>query len=80
MLRVDDEILSLHLEVGLTTAPPSLLHDLAERDGRRRQAAMNALVQQLVERLRCFDIRAEQGEARMSRHPTLFPPDMEPLG
>jgi len=80
MLRVDDDTLSLHLEVGLATAPPALLHDLAEGDGRRRQAAVNVLVRQLVERLRCFDIRTEQGEAQLSRHPTLFPPDMAPLG
>ncbi|WP_260581990.1 hypothetical protein [Sphingopyxis sp. PET50] len=80
MFRVDDDTLSLHLEVGLATAPPSLLNDLADGDWRRRQAAADEIARQLVERLRCFDIRTDQGETRLSHQAMLFPPDMEPLG
>lgn len=78
MARVDDDTLSLHLEVALATAPPSLLDGLSDPDRRRRHTAVGEIARQLVERLRCFDIQAEQ--ARMSRHPSLFPPDMGPMG
>jgi len=80
MARVDDDTLSLHLEVGLATAPPSLLNDLADNDWRRRQVAVGEIARQLVDRLRCFDIQSERGEARIISQPMLFPPDMEPLG
>jgi hypothetical protein len=80
MSRVDEETLSLRLEVALATAPPSLLDGLADKDSRRRHAAVGEIVRELVDRLRCFDIQTEQGEARISRPPMLFPPDMEPLG
>jgi hypothetical protein len=79
MTRVDDDILALHLEVALSTAAPSLLHGLAHSDRRRRHAAIGEITRQLVERLRCFDIRGKQGEPAMFRHPSLFS-DIGPLG
>jgi len=42
--------------------------------------AVGEIMRQLVDRLRCFDIRTDQGETRLSRQAMLFPPDMEPLG
>lgn len=78
--RVDDDTLSLHLEVALSTAAPSLLDGLTDSDRYRRHAAIGEIVRHLVERLRCFDIRSEQGDGRMSRQASLFPADMEPLG
>lgn len=78
MARVDDDTLSLHLEVALATAPPALLDSLSDPDRRRRHAAVGEIARQLVERLRCFEIQAEQ--ARVSCHPSLFPSDMGPMG
>jgi hypothetical protein len=72
--------LSLHLEVALSTAAPHVLEGLAASDRRRRDAAVGEIVEQLVERLRCFDIRAEPNGPRISGQPMLFPSDMEPLG
>lgn len=80
MTRVDDSILSLHLEVALATTAPSVLDALADPDRRRRHAAVGEIARQLVERLRRFDIQGEPGETRIVGHPPLFPPDMEPLG
>jgi len=74
MTRVDDDTLSLHLEVGLATASPSLLNDLAEGDWRQRQAAVGEIARQLVDRLRCFDIQSDFREDRISSRPMLFPP------
>lgn len=79
MSRVDADTLSLHLEVALSTAAPLLLGGLADSDWRRRHAAIGEIVRQLVERLCCFDIRTEEGEPPMLRHPSLFP-DIGPLG
>ncbi len=76
--RVDDDTLSLHLEVALSTAPPSLLGGLADSDGRKRHAAIGEIARTLVDRLRCFDILADGSEPRVSRHPSLFT-DLGPL-
>lgn len=80
MTRVDDETLSLHLEVALATAPPSLLDDLADTDWRRRHAAAGEIARQLVDRLRCFEIQTDQGDARSMGQQSLFPADMGPMG
>lgn len=80
MTRVDDDTLSLHLEVALSTAAPSLLGDLTDGDRRRRHAAVGEIVRQLVDRLRCFDIRAERDEICVPGQRLLFPADMGPLG
>ena len=80
MTRVDDDTLSLHLEVALFTAAPSLLGGLTDSDRRRRHAAVGEIVRQLVDRLQCFDIRAERDEICVSGQRLLFPTDMGPLG
>ena len=80
MTRVDDETLSLHLEVALATAPSSLLDGLADTDWRRRQAAVGEIARQLVDRLRCFEIRTDQSDARLKGQQSLFPADMGPMG
>lgn len=78
MTRIDEDTLSLHLEVALTGAAPTLLGDLAASDRRRRQAAASDMARHLAERLRCFEIRGE--EARPQRHqPSLFPHDPGPI-
>lgn len=79
MSRVDEETLALHLEVALATAPLSLLDGLADRDWRRRHAAVGEIVRELVDRLRCFDIQTDDGADR-GRHLTLFPDDLGPIG
>ena len=76
--RVDDDTLSLHLEVAIATAAPSVLDGLGDPDRRRREAAVGEIVRQLVDRLRCFDIRTEQENAPF-HHPSLFS-DIGPLG
>lgn len=78
--RVDDDTLALHLEVALSTAPPSLLDGLADSDSRRRYAAVGEIVRQLVERLRCFDIRSEEVGMRSAPQQSLFPQDFGPIG
>ncbi|KHK91885.1 hypothetical protein [Novosphingobium malaysiense] len=80
MLRVDDEILSLHLEVALATAAPSLLIGLSDSDRRRRHMAIGEIARQLVERLRCFDITSDPSDSRIHGHPSLFPQDLGPMG
>ena len=78
--RVDDDTLSLHLEVALSTAPPSLLNGLTDADGHRRYAAIGEVVRQLVERLRFFDIRTEEQHRRHGEQALLFPHDLGPMG
>ncbi len=80
MTRVDDDTLSLHLEVAFSTAAPSVLDGLANPDRRQRQAAIGEIVRQLVERLRCFDIRDEERRARYGGQALLFPHDLGPMG
>jgi len=80
MIRVDDDTLSLHLEVAFSTAAPSVLDGLANPDRRQRQEAIGEIVRQLVERLRCFDIRTERDEICVPEQRLLFPADMSPLG
>jgi hypothetical protein len=79
MTRVDDDTLSLHLEVALCTAPPSLVDRLADSGGRRRHAAIGEIARALVDRLRCFDIQTEDAITRPAHHPSLFA-DLGPLG
>lgn len=67
--------LALHIEVALAIAPPSLL----DADGPRRHAAIGEIAQQLVERLRCFDIRSNEMPTRGEAQPCLFH-DMGPIG
>lgn len=80
MSRVDDDTLSLHLEVALAGAAPSLLDGLSDPDHRRRHVAVGEIVRQLVERLRCFDITSEDAVFARNPHPTLFPGDIGPIG
>ena len=77
--RVDDDTLSLHLEVALSTAAPSALDGLGDPDRRRRQAAVGEIVRQLVERLRCFDIRSVEATRRSEAQACLFH-DLGPIG
>ena len=80
MTRVDDDMLALHLEVALSTAPPSLLGGLTASDRRQRHAAIGEITKELVERLRCFDIRAESPRALHGEQTLLFPHDLGPMG
>jgi len=77
--RVDDDTLSLHLEVALCTAAPSILDGLGDPDRRRREAAVGEIVRQLVERLRCFDIRSAGATTRSAAQACLFH-DLGPIG
>lgn len=80
MSRVDDDILSLHLEVALSTTPPALLGDLTDADRRRRHAAANQVARNLAERLRCFDIRGDESGRAPAAQAYLFPDDLGPIG
>lgn len=80
MTRIDDDALSLHLEVALTGAAPALLNGLASPDWRRRQAATADVARHLAERLRCFEIRCEEEAMRSRSQPSLFPQDLDPIG
>lgn len=80
MTRLDEESLSLHLEVALAGAAPELLGDLADADRRRRSIAVADIARHLAERLRCFDIRCEETGTRFQSHPSLFPDYLGPIG
>jgi len=80
MTRVDDAALALHLEVALATAAPSLLDGLADADRRRRHSAIGEIARQLVERLRCFDLRSEDSGMQTGAQSCLFPQDLGPIG
>ena len=80
MSRVADDVLSVHLEVALATAAPSLLDGLADSDRRRRHAAIGEIARQLAERLRCFSISSDEETACKAAHPSLFPEDLGPIG
>lgn len=79
MTRIDEDTLSLHLEVSLSGAAPGLLSGLADPDRCLRHAAVADLARHLAERLRCFDIRDEDMISRSNAHPSLFT-DLGPLG
>lgn len=80
MTRIDDDALSLHLEVALAGAAPDLLEGLADSDRYRRSAAAADVARHLAERLRCFEFRCEEAGARIAAQPTLFPEDVGPIG
>jgi len=80
MTRIDEDILSLHLEVALAGLAPGLLDGLADPDRRRRNVAVADLARHLTERLRCFDIQSAERTGHESGHPSLFPRDIGPLG
>jgi hypothetical protein len=80
MTRVDDDTLSLHLEMALSTTAPSLLDGLTDTDRRRRHAVVGEIARTLVEQLRCFDIFSEDADRKSRyRQPTLFPGDLGPM-
>jgi hypothetical protein len=80
MTRIDEDTLSLHLEVALAGVAPGLLDGLADPDRRRRNGAVTDLARHLTERLRCFDIQSAEQTAHPAGHPSLFPRDIGPLG
>jgi hypothetical protein len=80
MTRLDEELLSLHLEVALAGAAPELLGDLVDADRHRRRIAVADVARHLAGRLRCFDIRCEESGSPVQAHPSLFPNDLGPIG
>jgi hypothetical protein len=80
MTRIDEDALSIRLEVALAGATPSLLDDLTNPDRYRRNVAVTTVARHLAERLRCFDIRSEEAEGYAHAHPSLFPQDLGPIG
>ena len=80
MVRIDDDVLTTHLEVALAGASPSLMDDLQHGDRCRRSAAVATLARHLAERMRCFDIAYEEGQGGRFRQPSLFPDDLRPIG
>jgi hypothetical protein len=80
MTRIDEEALSLHLEVALAGAAPVLLSGLADADLRRRSAAAADVARHLAGRLRCFDVRYEEDTGNTSKQASLFPDDLGPIG
>lgn len=79
MTRLEEESLSLHLEVALAGASPMLLDGLTDPDRRRRSNAAANIARHLAERLRCFDIRCEETGWHNDAHPPLFPDDLGPM-
>lgn len=75
MTRLDDDTLAHHFEVALSSASPSALAELQHADRYRRMAAVSTLSRYLTERMRCFEVVAEQPTP--VDHPTLFA-DMKP--
>lgn len=80
MIRLDDDVLELHLEVALSGAPAPLLDGLTDIDRRRRHAAVADLARHLTKRLRGVEASPVDGAAMVSRQPSLFPADLlEPV-
>ncbi|WP_225011191.1 hypothetical protein [Novosphingobium percolationis] len=79
MMRIDEDALSLHIEVALASSPRSLLDDLDNGDRHRRNLAVSAIARELAERLRCFDIQFVDQLPSAPAQPTLFL-DMGPMG
>jgi hypothetical protein len=80
MSRVDDDSLSLHLEVALSTTSPALLGGLIDADHHCRHAAASQVARELADRLRCFDIRSDDGARVSASQAYLFPDDLGPIG
>lgn len=80
MIRVDDEILSLHLEVALAVAAPSLLDGLTNSDRRKRQAVTCEIARYLAERIRGLDIEGKRDRPPATWQRGLFPEDLGPIG
>jgi hypothetical protein len=80
MTRIDNDILSTHIEVALAGAAPELLDDLADADRVRRRIAVVRIAHHLAERLRCFDIRSSELDGDGRAQPSLFPQDLGPIG
>lgn len=78
MMRIDEDALSLHLEVALASTPRDLLDDLGNIDRHRHNLAVAALARQLAERLRCFDFQFDEARTPAVQ-PALFL-DMGPIG
>jgi hypothetical protein len=76
MTRIDDDTLSLHLEVALSGTDPALLDGLANPDRLRRAASVASLARQMAQRLRCFEILTEESQAEVNEHPSLFSDEM----
>ncbi len=72
MLRVDEDSLTLHLEVSLATAEPALVTDIRCGDAAARRRAVAQLARHLAVRLRCYDILADEPAAMAGTLP-LFP-------
>ncbi|WP_375397305.1 hypothetical protein [uncultured Sphingomonas sp.] len=80
MRRIDDDALTLHFEVALAAAEPSLMGELQQGDRFRRSAAVSALAYHLADRMRCFDIAFDEGQGGRAEQPSLFPDDLQPIG
>lgn len=80
MARIDDDALTLHLEVALAVASPSLVGDLQHGDRYRRSIAVATLARHLAERLQCFDIALDDGQGGRFEQPSLFPDCVRPIG
>lgn len=80
MARIDDDALTMHLEVALAVASPSLVGDLQHGDRYRRSAAVATLARHLADRMQCFEIALHEGQGVRVEHPSLFPNDLQPLG
>ncbi|WCT75812.1 hypothetical protein PQ455_20130 (plasmid) [Sphingomonas naphthae] len=72
MIRVDEESLTLHLEVSLAIAEPELVTDIRCGDAAARRRAVALLARHLAVRLRCYDILADEPAAMAGALP-LFP-------
>ena len=80
MANLDQDSLSLHLEVALSGATPVLLSELQHADQRCRARAVEQLARHLAERLRCCEFRWEEDLAHVRAQPSLFPDDLGPIG
>ncbi len=75
MTRIDEDSLSLHLEVALAGVAPALLGALAAPERHRRRMAPADLARHLTERLRCFAVLSEEPLATIVGQSALFPED-----
>ncbi len=78
MKRLTHEMLALHLETALATAPADALARLHAIDRSSKRAAALALAEYLADRLACFEFRERDAiEGAAQEH--LFANDLGPI-
>lgn len=77
MRRIEQDELSMHLQISLALARPWILHDIGMKHRERREHAMQRMTEHLVQRLEGFEIFSTRASLQPPMLATLplFPMD-----